>query len=179
MMTIEPAGRSLVMCARRVLVPLAVAALCSNSRFAAAADTTAGAIQIDPFAHATRGFAGCPPSSPQLVTPEQMHIIAHERAERGTYCALEGRCEPGGAYRHDPEVNERVSAAIAGEKRFANTAVAVTTTRRFVTLTGCVRSKTQRRALADFVKAQEGVDRVFDETRIGTASPKPATPASR
>ena len=48
-----------------------------------------------------------------------MRIIAHERAERGTYCALEGRCEPGGAYRRDPEVNDRVRAAIAQDKRFA------------------------------------------------------------
>ena len=95
-------------------------------------------IQLDPFAQATSGFKGCPVSSPPLVTPEQMRIIAHERAERGTYCALEGRCEPGGAYRRDPEVNERVRAAIAQDKRFADTSVAVTTTRRFVTLTGCV-----------------------------------------
>ena len=133
-------------------------------------------IQLDPFAQATNGFKGCPLSSPPQVTPEQMRIIAHERAERGTYCALEGRCEPGGAYRRDPEVNERVRAAIAQDKRFAGTSVAVTTTRRFVTLTGCVHSAMERRALVDLVKAQAGVDRVFDETRLGTAAPKPVRP---
>lgn len=136
----------------------------------------AEAIQLDPFAQATNGFEGCPSPSPPLVTPERMRIIAHERAERGTYCALEGRCEPGGAYRRDPEVNERVRAAIAQDKRFASTSVAVTTTRRFVTVTGCVHSATQRRALVDLVKAQSGVDRVFDESQVGIVA-KPTTGA--
>ena len=129
-------------------------------------------MQLDPFAQATSGLKGCPVPSPPLVTPEQMRIIAHERAERGTYCALEGRCEPGGAYKRDPEVNERVRAAIAQDKRFAGTSVAVTTTRRFVTLTGCLRSAAQHRALTDLVKALPGVDRVFDETRVGIVAIK-------
>ena len=142
------------------------------------ATADADRIQSDPFAQATNGYKGCPPGAPTLVTPDEMRIIAHERAERGTYCALEGRCEAGGAYRRDPEVNERVSTAIAADKRFAGTSVAVTTTRRFVTLTGCVRSMAQRRALRAFVQSQSGVDRVFDETHVGTAPPKPASTAA-
>ena len=155
----------------------ALLAVISSSGQAADTQTSAATlIQLDPFAQATNGFAGCPLSSPPMVTPEQMRVIAHERAERGTYCALEGRCEPGGAYRRDQEVNERVRAAIVQDKRFAGTSVAVTTTRRFVTLTGCVHSATERRALAALVKAQSGVDRVFDETRVGVAASKPAKP---
>jgi len=166
--------------AQRALAFFALAALGYCASFAQAADNAGeGAVQIDPFAQATRAFVGCPLSSPTLVTPEQMRIIAHERAERGTYCALEGRCEPGGAYRRDPEVNERVSTAIAGDRRFANTSVAVTTTRRFVTLTGCIRSQAQRRALVEFVKGQSGVDRVFDETRVGLAAVKSPAATSR
>jgi hypothetical protein len=156
---------------------LLVALIASASPGADVRADAAELIQIDPFAQATSSFKGCPPSSPPLVTPEQMRVIAHERAERGTYCALEGRCEPGGAYRRDPEVNERVRAAITQDKRFADTSVAVTTTRRFVTLTGCVHSSAQRRALVDLVKAQSGVDRVFDETRVGIAPTNPPTAA--
>jgi hypothetical protein len=141
---------------------------------AAGADDSTGSIQLDPFAQATNGFKGCPAASPQLVTPEQMRIVAHERAERGTYCALEGRCEPGGAYRHDPEVNTAVSAALAAERRFAGTSIAVTTTRRFVTVSGCVRSAAERRAVIGFVKAQPGVDRVFDELHVGAKGAKAA-----
>lgn len=145
------------------------AALLALAAAAAYAAEPSGAMVLDPFAQATAGYRGCPETKPPLLTPEQLRIVAHERAERGTYCALEGRCEPGGAYKHDPEVNERVRAAIAGDKRFAGTSLWVTTTRRFVSVSGCVRSAAQKRALGAFVRKQEGVDRVFDETRIGTA----------
>ena len=151
---------------------LALLAAIAFAGHAFAADT--GLVQLDPFAQATSGYKGCPAASPRLLTAEQMRIVAHERAERGTYCALEGRCEPGGAYRRDPEVNDRVCGAIAHDKRFAGTSVAVSTTRRFVTLEGCVRSKAQREALVNFVKAVPGVDRVFDETRVGIPAAKAA-----
>jgi len=121
----------------------------------------------DPFAQATHGSAACPDVKPPYVTLERMHIIAHERAERGTTCALEGRCEPGGAYKRDPEINERVRAAVAAEGRFADTSIWVTTTRKFVTLQGCIHSKAERRALVAFVARQPGVERVLDELAIG------------
>jgi len=146
---------------------LLVGAIASAVLAARAADVPPGAVLLDPFAQATRGYPVCPEVAPPYVSQERMRIIAHERAERGTTCALEGRCEPGGAYRRDPEVNERVRAALAGEKRFADTSVWVTTTRRFVTLQGCVRTKAQRRALANFVAALPGVERVLDEMRVG------------
>ena len=71
-----------------------------------------------------------------------MRVQAHGRAERGTSCCLAGTCECGGAYRRDPEINDRVVAAIRDERRFRDTSVWVTTTRKFVTLQGCVRSAT-------------------------------------
>ncbi len=153
---------------RLVLLAYSVA-----TNIAVAAGTSSDAIQLDPFARATRGFTGCPEAPPPLLTEEQFRIVAHERAERGTYCALEGKCEPGGAYKRDPEVNERVRAAIAGDKRFATTSIWVTTTRRFVTLSGCVRSRGQQRALVAFARKQPGVDRVYDETHVGVAPARP------
>ena len=128
---------------RRLLGAIAFGAIAAAAQTAAA---DSDRIQIDPFAQATSAFKGCPAGAPTLVTPEQMRIIAHERAERGTYCALEGRCEPGGAYRRDPEVNARVSAAIAADKRFAGTSVAVTTA-----LPKCKASKGMMRSRLDFV----------------------------
>ena len=91
---------------------------------------------------------------------------AHVRVERGLRCAMDGTCEPGGAYRHDPEINERVRSAIADDHRFSDTTVWVTTTRKWVTLQGCVRNAAQRRALVKLVKGSPGVERVFDETKI-------------
>jgi hypothetical protein len=147
----------------------AIAAIaCALSFAATAADPPVGElVLLDPFAQATHGFAACPEVKPPYVTLERMHIIAHERAERGTSCALEGRCEPGGAYKRDPEINERVRAAVAAERKFADTSVWVTTTRKFVTLQGCVRTKAERRGLVAFVGTQPGVERVLDELAVG------------
>src|SRR5512132_1446123 len=96
--------------------------------------------QLDPFAQATSGFAGCPAIAPPLVSADEMRAQAHVRSERGLRCAMEGTCEPGGSYKRDPEVNERVRAAIAADARFAKTSIGLTTSRKWVTLEGCVRS---------------------------------------
>ena len=132
----------------------------------AASASADSAIQLDPFARATSGMASCPAAKPRLYTTEEAGAQAHARSERGTRCAMEGTCEPGGAYRRDPEINEAVRMAIAGEKRFANTSVWITTSRRWVTLEGCVKGKAQRAALVKFVAAQPRVERVFDELAV-------------
>ena len=130
---------------------------------AAGADLT----QLEPLGQATAGFAACPAVHPRLLTQEEMRVEAHARIERGTRCALEGTCEPGGAYKRDPELNEQVRAAIAAERRFADTSVWVTTSRKWATLEGCVRTSAQRSALVRFVTKLPNVERVFDELRVG------------
>ena len=80
---------------------------------------------------------------------------------------MEGTCEPGGAYKRDAEINERVRSSLAADPRFTTASIWVTTSRRWVTLQGCVRSATQRTALLEAVSATPGVERVFDETKVG------------
>jgi len=123
-------------------------------------------MQLDPFSQATAGYPACPPVHARMYTIEEAGTQAHARSERGTRCAMEGTCEPGGAYRRDPEINEAVRAAIAGEKRFANTSVWITTSRRWVTLEGCVRSRAQRSDLVKFVGALPRIERVFDSLDV-------------
>ena len=101
-----------------------------------------------------------------------MRVQAHERAERGTSCCLAGTCECGGAYKRDPEINDRVIAAIHSDKRFRDTSVWVTTMRKFVTLQGCVHSARQKRWLEQLVKKQPDVAIVWNETIVGTAPRK-------
>jgi hypothetical protein len=138
------------------------AAIVAAGAAAAAADLQ----QLDPFAQATSGMASCPAVGPRLYTTEEAGTQAHARSERGTRCAMEGTCEPGGAYRRDPEINEAVRAAIAGDRRFASSSVWITTSRRWVTLEGCVASRAQRNALVAYVARQPRVERVFDELRV-------------
>jgi hypothetical protein len=123
-------------------------------------------VQLDPFTQATNGMPSCPTVVPRLYSPDEMRTEAHVRSERGTRCALEGTCEPGGAYKRDAEINDAVRAAIAGDQRFAGTSIWVTTSRKWVTLKGCVRSQTQRRAAAAFTGKLPNVERVFDELTV-------------
>ena len=138
----------------------------------AAISSSAGAqelrtYQLDPFTQATGGFGACPEAKPPILTEQEMRVSAHERAERGTSCCLAGTCECGGAYKRDPEINERVATAIKADARFANTSVWVITTRKFVTLQGCVRSPAQKQALERLVKRQPDVAIVWNETTVG------------
>jgi BON domain len=129
--------------------------------------------QLDPFAQATAGYAGCPAVQPPVLSEEEMRASAHSRAERGTSCCLAGTCECGGAYKRDPEINVRVVDAIKNDTRFRNTSLWVTTTRKFVTLQGCVRSASQKKTLERFVKSLPGVELVWNETTVGVKpSPK-------
>jgi hypothetical protein len=125
--------------------------------------------QLDPFAQATAGFPACPEVAPPLLSEQEVRVQAHGRAERGTSCCLAGTCECGGAYRRDPEINARVAAAIAADRRLRDSSVWVTTMRKFVTLQGCTRSTRQRQWLERLVKAQPDVAIVWNETRVGAA----------
>ena len=123
-------------------------------------------VQLDPFAQVTAGMPGCPVVQPRLYTSEEMRTEAHARSERGTRCALEGTCEAGGAYKRDGEINEQVRAEIAADKRFADTSVWVTTSRKWVTVKGCVRTRSQQKALVQLARHQANVERVFDDLNV-------------
>src|SRR6266550_3811994 len=142
---------------------LAIAMLCFSFRVDA---QTSLSYLLDPFAQATSGDERCPAAKPPILDEAQMRSQAHSRAERGTSCCLAGTCECGGPYKHDAEINDRVVDAIRVDKRFRDSAVWVTTTRRFVTLRGCVRNPAQKNALAQVVKRQAGVALVWNEVAI-------------
>ena len=162
---------------RAALTALALALTACACALARADDK----VQLDPFARATQGFAACPEQPPPLLSPEQARVESHVRVERGLRCAMEGKCEPGGAYKRDPELNERVRAAIAADKRLGTSSVWLTTSRKWVTLQGCARSAAQRKALVALVAKQPDVERVFDELTNGApaAAPSKAARAAR
>ena len=99
---------------RAALAALALALTACTCALAHAEDK----VQLDPFARATQGFAACPEQPPPLLSPDQARVESHVRVERGLRCAMEGKCEPGGAYKRDPELNERVRAVIARRSAF-------------------------------------------------------------
>lgn len=122
----------------------------------------------DPFAQATQGYPRCPPAQGPLLTQEEMRQQAHHRLERGTSCWLEGKCEPGGAYLHDQEINERVRQVVADDSRVRDTSLWVTTQAAFVMVEGCVRTRAQQHHLVALIGAQRGVRYVNDRTTVGS-----------
>ena len=170
----ESAADSFTMHVNSLFAAIALCAWVTGAH--SAGDAGPRTYQLDPFAQATGGYAGCPAAKPPVLTEEEMRITAHQRVERGTSCCLAGTCECGGAYKRDPEINERVATAVAGDKRFRDTSVWVTTTRKFVTLQGCVRTAAQKKALERLVKHQRDVAIVWNETRIGAKQPAKSKP---
>jgi hypothetical protein len=123
-----------------------------------------------PFAAATEGLPACPRPEGPLMTEDEMRSAAHARIERGTSCWLAGQCEDSNAYRRDPEIQQRVLESIRAGRAFARSSVWVTTERRWVTLQGCLESGALRARLIERVRRVEGVDIVFDQLIVGTAS---------
>jgi hypothetical protein len=127
----------------------------------------------DPFAQATHGMPHCPIPDGPLMTEAEMRMESHARAERGTRCWLEGKCDSPSAYKYDKPINENATTRLAGDPRFKDSTVWVRTLRGFVFLQGCVRSEKQRQQMIGAVAALPRVDRVLDEMQIGTSGKPP------
>jgi hypothetical protein len=127
----------------------------------------------DPFAQATHGLKGCPvPDGPEM-TEAEMRVESHARAERGTRCWLEKKCDSPSAYKYDQPINENATTRLAGDPRFKDSTVWVRTLRAFVFLQGCVRSEKQKQEIIGAVTALPRVERVLDEMQVGTKGKPP------
>ncbi len=117
----------------------------------------------DPFVKITNGIAGCTvPEAPPL-TRDEVRVQSHLRSERGTRCYLSGRCRLPNSYLYDQEIISRVKKAIDADGRFADTSVWAEGQRRWVTLKGCVRSKSEAKALVQLVASIDDVEKVVNE----------------
>ncbi len=122
----------------------------------------------DPLVKVTNGLAGCTvPEAPSL-TPDEVRVQSHLRSERGTRCYLSGRCRLPNSYLYDQEIISRVKKAIDADGRFADTSVWAEGQRRWVTLKGCVRSKSESEALVQLVRSIDDVEKVVNELVVGS-----------
>ena len=119
-----------------------------------------------PPRRATDGIAACAAPVARRLTPEAARREAHQRVERGTSCWLEGKCEPGGDYRHDAQITIDVADAIARDGRFAGTSLWVETLRGFVTVKGCLADAAQGAAVEALVAARPRVKKVWQEAKV-------------
>ena len=120
----------------------------------------------DPLLQVTRAIADCPPHDRRKVTQEQMRTEAHSRVERGTRCYQSGRCRLPNAYMYDQEIIPRVNKAILADGRFSETSLWIEGQRRWVWLSGCVRTRAQAVALERLVRSIDDVESVINELTV-------------
>lgn len=153
---------------RAVRIALRLACCCAAfaiSTIAAAADE--GQVDFDdPFLQVTGAIAECPPHDRRKVTQEQMRTEAHSRVERGTRCYQSGRCRLPNAYLYDQEIIPRVNKAILADGRFSETSLWIEGQRRWVWLSGCVRTRAQAVALERLVRSIDDVESVINELTV-------------
>ena len=122
----------------------------------------------DPFLKITKGIADCPVPEGPLITRDELRVQSHLRAEHGTRCYLSGRCRLPNSYLYDEEIISRVKKAVDADGRFAGTSVWAEGQRRWVTLKGCVRSKSESEALAQLVRSIDDVVTVVNELVVSS-----------
>jgi hypothetical protein len=127
----------------------------------------------DPFAQATSGLPDCPVPEGPLMTEAEMRRDSHSRLNRGTTCWLENKCDEPNAYARDPQINQAVVAAIAADRRFADSSIWVITQRKFVFLQGCVRTRAQIAHLLEVVRRVPRVEYAGDELIVGIRGKPP------
>ena len=98
-----------------------------------------------------------------MLTADEVRVQSHLRSERGTRCYLSGRCRLPNSYLYDQEIIPRVKKAIDVDGGFADTSVWAEGQRRWVTLKGCVRSKSESEALVKLVGSIDDVEKVVNE----------------
>jgi hypothetical protein len=132
----------------------------------------------DPFEQVTTDIPGCPEPAPPsyegtATEALQKRFEAHSRGERGLSCYNSGRCRLPNSYLYDKEIIPRVKKFLRQDKRSAGTSLWIAGQRRWVTLQGCVKSKQQARELVEAIATVDDVERVVDETMVGTEGKPP------
>ena len=99
------------MCRRATTARWVAAGVLAASTVTAQAQAVAEArsnVFNDPFVQVTAGLVGCPVPDAPGVTPQEARELAHDRAQRGVSCWLDGRCRLPNAYLYDAEIIPRV-----------------------------------------------------------------------
>lgn len=125
-----------------------------------------------------RGCRGLPRAGPPAYDEQEFRDAAHERAQRGTSCWLDGRCRLHNAYLYDAEIIPRVVKAIEHDGGFGNTSLWLLGQRRQVTLMGCVQSQDQARRLERLTARIDDVEQVVNRLIVGKPSGVAPYPAA-
>lgn len=108
----------------------------------------------DPFFQISSSIQDCPMPVGPFMTAEQKLAAAHHRAERGTTCWLEGKCDRPSSYDYDQDIAGSFKGQLGTIKQsLVFTTLWVTVQGRVVYIEGCVQNQKFGRELEAFAMA--------------------------
>ncbi len=129
----------------------------------------------DPFFQISDKFPDCPQPAGPYVTAAERLANAHHRAERGTTCWLEGKCDRPNSYAYDQDIGDALQKALAGERFYADSSLWVTVQGRVVYIEGCAADKRLTRELEKFAMTIPYVETAVAKIRFNPLDPPPYT----
>ena len=107
----------------------------------------------DPFVRLSDAVRDCPePLGPRMTAAEQLKQ-AHHRAERGTSCWLQGKCERSNAFEYDSKIAENFKQGWVKHPEFQSSTVWLTVQGRVVYLDGCATEPDLAAKLEQFARS--------------------------
>jgi hypothetical protein len=127
----------------------------------------------DPFFQISTAVPNCPMPVGPFVTEEQRFIDAHHRAERGTSCWLEGKCDRPNSYAYDQDIADAFKAELSKHNPFTESTLWVTVQGRAVYIEGCAPDKSIVARLEAFARALPYVEVAVAKVRFDPSAVPP------
>lgn len=126
----------------------------------------------DPFFQLTSHIPNCPMPAGPFVTDAEQRLLAHGRADRGTRCWLEKKCDRPTSYHYDRDIADAFADTFRSMKNLGATSLWVTMQRRIVFIEGCIHNNSDAPKLEAFALRQPYVQQaVVNVYSPGTRQP--------
>lgn len=127
----------------------------------------------DPYFQVSSALADCPVPRGPLMTEAERELQSHHRAERGTTCWLQGRCERPNSYAYDADIAAGLRAALADSALLRDSTVWVTVQGRVVYFEGCAGDPAVAGGLEALARRVPDVLAAVAALAVGAARPPP------
>jgi hypothetical protein len=129
----------------------------------------------DPFFQISGAIPDCPMPAGPFTTEVQRTAEAHHRAERGTTCWLEGKCDRPSSYDYDQDIASAFKNALSADNPFKDSTLWVTVQGRVVFIEGCADDHSLTAKLEKFAMTLPFVEVAVAKIRYDPSAQPPYT----